>query len=343
MAQKIFLKKIIIEFEKWYNKDPHRKNINYYDSIIRKEILENYSNKEFIKFFYNFVDDGGKIQSGGKRTKNSFKRSISANLSSFRHFTLEPFSKNFDLEDWFNRIKDYKYFGIGIATIYLNRVNRNKYSVLNNKTLRALRELKYDIPFNKNFSTYLEVNKIQKMIIKKFPIFNNLYKVDALNHFLIGTSKGRLLILDSVYKQQIEDNYEQEEILDNINDNNDFEDKKKLLAQIEKNQKKKEEVIEVNLKQYKRYNYTIALLKKYRDYECQFCSTKIQKANGDFYIEACHIKPKSIGGKETINNILILCPNCHKLFDYGKREDKIHNKEKYEVILNGKIYKTKLN
>jgi len=342
MNQEILLEQIIREFEKWYNKDPHKKNISHYDTIMNKNVIENYTDTEFIDFFYNFVDAGGKVQSGGKRTKNSFKLSISTNLSSFRSFVIEPFANNFDIENWFNRVKKYKYFGIGIATIYLNRINRNKYSILNNKTLRALRELKFNIPFNKNFSTYLDVNKVQIQLIKKFPNLENFYKTDALNHFLIGTPKGRQLIIDNIYKEQIEDNYEQEEILDTINDNSDLDEKDKLLSQIEKNQKTKEELIIVNSQQFKRYNYIMALLKKYRNYECQFCSTKIQKANGEYYIEACHIKPKSIGGKDTITNILILCPNCHKLLDYGKREDEIHSKEKYEVKLNGKNFKVTL-
>lgn len=342
MNQEILLTQIIREFEKWYNKDPHKKNMSYYDNIMNKNQIENYSDAEFINFFYNFVDAGGKVQSGGKRTKNSFKESISMNLSSFRTFVIEPFNNNFNLENWFNRIKNYKYFGIGIATIYLNRINRDKYSILNNKTLRALRELKFSLAFNKNFSTYSDVNKIQLQLIKIFPNLENLYKTDALNHFLIGTPKGRQLIIDNIYKEQIEDNYEQEEILDNLNENIDLDEKEKLIAQIEKNQKTKEELIIVNTKQFKRYNYIMALLKKYRNYECQFCSTKIQKASGDYYIEACHIKPKSIGGKDTINNILILCPNCHKLLDYGKKEDEIHNREKYEVKLNGKHFKVDL-
>lgn len=79
-----------------------------------------------------------------------------------------------------------------------------------------------------------------------------------------------------------------------------------------------------------------------RDYKCQFCSTTILKANGDYYIEACHVKAKAEGGKDSLDNILILCPNCHKLFDYGNREKEEHSKDFYSVIINGKRYKTSL-
>ena len=43
---------------------------------------------------------------------------------------------------------------------------------------------------------------------------------------------------------------------------------------------------------------------------CQIC-------NFDRYVERCHIIPKSLGGGNTSLNILYLCPNHHKLLDYG--------------------------
>ena len=83
-------------------------------------------------------------------------------------------------------------------------------------------------------------------------------------------------------------------------------------------------------------------MKKYRDYKCQFCSTTILKANGEYYIEACHIKPKAEGGKDSFDNILILCPNCHKLFDYGKRSNEKNLKASYSVTINDKTYEASL-
>jgi predicted restriction endonuclease len=83
----------------------------------------------------------------------------------------------------------------------------------------------------------------------------------------------------------------------------------------------------------------MAQIKKYRNFKCQFCSTTIIKENGDYYIEACHIKAKADGGKDTIDNILILCPNCHKRFDYAKRENEKKTDSDYFVTLNGKEYK----
>jgi len=88
----------------------------------------------------------------------------------------------------------------------------------------------------------------------------------------------------------------------------------------------------------KRDNSIIAKLKIIRDFKCQICSSRIQKANGLYYIEAAHIIPKRDNGNETPKNILILCPNHHKEFDYGKLFIESHTKEKIEFILNDKNY-----
>lgn len=94
------------------------------------------------------------------------------------------------------------------------------------------------------------------------------------------------------------------------------------------------EIISISNKSYKRDNKIIALLKIHRNFECQICKTKILKANGEYYIEAAHIIPKCAKGTESPENILILCPNHHKEFDWGKREI---------VELSHEIVKFKLN
>lgn len=66
-----------------------------------------------------------------------------------------------------------------------------------------------------------------------------------------------------------------------------------------------------------RDNQNIALLKKQFNYQCQICDKFIITKRGGRYIEAAHIHPKREGGSEVPSNILILCPNCHKEFDYG--------------------------
>jgi len=98
------------------------------------------------------------------------------------------------------------------------------------------------------------------------------------------------------------------------------------------------ELIEFKGKTYKRDNKTIAQLKILHDYKCQICGITIRKKNGGFYIEAAHIEMKSKKGPETPCNILILCPNHHKEFDYGDR--KIIQQSEKQIIfkMNEKEY-----
>ena len=102
------------------------------------------------------------------------------------------------------------------------------------------------------------------------------------------------------------------------------------------------ETVLVNQKTYKRDNKTIAQLKIYREFKCQICDTRIKKKNGGFYIEAAHIKPKHKKGSELPSNILILCPNHHKEFDYGNTVVVNHSSDEIEFELNGKVHKIDL-
>jgi hypothetical protein len=63
----------------------------------------------------------------------------------------------------------------------------------------------------------------------------------------------------------------------------------------------------------------IRKLKELSDYKCQFpgCNHRIKMKNGGYYVEVAHIKPVSTGGQSILGNLLVLCPNHHKEFDYG--------------------------
>jgi predicted restriction endonuclease len=83
---------------------------------------------------------------------------------------------------------------------------------------------------------------------------------------------------------------------------------------------------------------TIAKLKLLREYKCQICGTSIKKKGGGLYIEGAHITPKRRSGPEIPENILILCPNHHKEFDYGDKVVLIRSKELIRFRLNGITY-----
>lgn len=342
MDRKTYLEKIINEFEDWWNKDPHRLNMNFYKNTITISHLISLSNRDFVDFFYEFVREGGRVQSGGDRTKNIFRDTVLKDVDSFRKFVLKPFQDKFSLKDWFLQLDNYPGFGVGIATIFLSRIDYNKYPIMNNKTLKGLNKLGYKISSSKNWANYQLVKKYQDNLINDFSTLQNYYKTDALNHFIVAVYQGQELISGYLQIETFENQLEQHEIEVGVKVDSDQIDKDGLYKKIIECENDKSEKITINGKTYKRHNYLMVQIKKYRDYKCQFCSTKILKANGDYYIEACHIKPKAEGGKDSLDNILILCPNCHKLFDYGKREKEKNSKDAYSVIINGKTYKASL-
>lgn len=58
----------------------------------------------------------------------------------------------------------------------------------------------------------------------------------------------------------------------------------------------------------KRINgHTVERIKKRYNYECQICGEK-----NKYTAELHHIKPLEIGGKNTLNNLVCLCANCHR-------------------------------
>ncbi|MBT5529553.1 MAG: hypothetical protein HOK35_10370 [Cytophagia bacterium] len=336
MDRKRYLKKILNDFENWWISDPHSSNMDFYQNTIMSSHLASLSEKEFIDFIYNFISEGGRIQSGGDRTKNSFLKTVNKDINGFRTFLLKPFQAKFSLKDWFNEIDDFPGFGVGIATIFLNRVDYKKYPVMNNKTLKALSNLGYKISSTKNWINYRLVKQYQDNLLKDFPTLQNYFKTDALNHFVVAVYQGQDLISDYIQIESFDNEVEQHDIENSGAAELEEKSKEELLKKIIECENDNSEKVTVNGKTYKRHNYLMVQIKKYRDYKCQFCSTTIPKANGGYYIEACHIKPKAQGGNDRIDNILVLCPNCHKLFDYGLRSNEKKSKTDYTVTINKK-------
>ena len=133
------------------------------------------------------------------------------------------------------------------------------------------------------------------------------------------------------------DEKEQEEI---IRDYEKMEEDAKERARQSLAKLKKTDPIKVTVrgKTYKRDNKTIAELKIVRGYKCQICSKGILKKNGKLYVEAAHIVPKRQKGVESPANILILCPNHHKEFDFGDKKIIKHNNNLIKFKMNTKIY-----
>jgi len=84
---------------------------------------------------------------------------------------------------------------------------------------------------------------------------------------------------------------------------------------------------------YERNPYVAGLAKINANGTCQLCGEEAPFKNryGDPYLEVHHIDWLSKGGKDIIENVTALCPNCHK---------KMHilNLKKDKVILKNKFY-----
>lgn len=182
--------KMIHSFLEWYKKDVHAENEDYYHETITLDYLSGLSRSDFIDFFYNFAHEGGRVQSGGYRTSKQFRETINSQYEQFRPFILSPFEAKFDELQWLNRIEDFKYFGNGLATIYLNRVDKKRFPILNNKTAKALQL--FDIKLSsKTIERYQDTKAAQQKLIDWFPELENFFRVDSLCHFLAGEKEGK--------------------------------------------------------------------------------------------------------------------------------------------------------
>ncbi|MET3981143.1 hypothetical protein ABIB62_003780 [Mucilaginibacter sp. UYP25] len=76
----------------------------------------------------------------------------------------------------------------------------------------------------------------------------------------------------------------------------------------------------------------VQALKQAANYKCQFpnCGHQIIKKGGGYYIEVAHISPVKKNGKSILGNLIVLCPNHHKEFDFG--EIKITKQSANELI-----------
>jgi hypothetical protein len=88
----------------------------------------------------------------------------------------------------------------------------------------------------------------------------------------------------------------------------------------------------------------VKALKQSLNYQCQFpnCGITIKTKNGGHYIEVAHIEPVKSGGKSVLGNLLVLCPNHHKEFDFGRLEIIEQTNERLTGILNDKEFSLNL-
>ena len=106
-------------------------------------------------------------------------------------------------------------------------------------------------------------------------------------------------------------------------------DKKTVLENIQKldnvleKQEKKVGTISRNKPGFQRFKKMVNEIKNLYD-TCMICKTKhFEKENGTVYSEVAHIVPFYIDQDDRSNNLMSLCPTCHKKFDWAKTPEKI--------------------
>lgn len=185
---------LVEAFLAWYAADAHSQLEGYYDGQLTEARLRSMSDAELVAFFHEFARDGGKVQSGGARTASRLKASIEADTPAFREHVLAPFGSDLDVAVWLKAGDRFKNWGRGIATIYLCRVDRNRFVVVNNKSIEAYGRLGYPVRKRPVEASYADLEAAQRDLIQRFPAMGNFYRTDAFSHFLVGTDKGKALL-----------------------------------------------------------------------------------------------------------------------------------------------------
>jgi predicted restriction endonuclease len=89
----------------------------------------------------------------------------------------------------------------------------------------------------------------------------------------------------------------------------------------------------------------VELIKKVNHYKCQFpdCNSIVWTAKGINYVEVAHIKPVNEGGQSILGNLIVLCPNHHKEFDYGNLKIEKQTQNLLTGQLNGRNFQIEIH
>lgn len=145
-------------------------------------------------------------------------------------------------------------------------------------------------------------------------------KYGSIENFLSAFQKGvssdgmavinKIAATDKVTNEQLAE-------LDRVAGERDIEE---VIAEWKaRNLDKQPEEVDGRVRRIKRSYGLVRALKEKHGSKCQICGFTFKMANGRFYSEAAHITAISSRAKgiDVPENILILCPNHHKMLDYG--------------------------
>jgi len=199
--------------------------------------------------------------------------------------------------------------------------------------LDELRPISIPLEIIRELSGYKE-----KMVVQGFMPINEkgmneiINTYGSLNSFFDNYSQGLsskdVFTLDNISNKE---NLNEKEIteIDEITRDKDID---LLLAEWEQRKNNESpETIEKRVKTIKRNVSLVKQMKEKFKNECQVCGFTFKQKNGNLYSEVAHIEPISTKkqGIDTPSNMIVLCPNHHKMLDLGNLE--IISKEEYSI------------
>lgn len=96
---------------------------------------------------------------------------------------------------------------------------------------------------------------------------------------------------------------------------------------------------EIVINRIKRVKSIVDALKEKYHYKCQICGFNFKMKNGNGYCEAHHLVPLSTGGSQMQENVIIICPNHHRMLHYAQEVKYCYNEKDLVMIeINGNTY-----
>lgn len=151
----------------------------------------------------------------------------------------------------------------------------------------------------------------EKSLINSYEVKNRVIEENKINKESLNAEQ----------KEVVKENTKEEkEVIKNVNKKyiviNRIKRNKKISLNVDWNVTPARKSVAIN-KVIRNYSVVKYLKDLYKN-RCQVCGTRLEIGLGRFYSEVHHIRPLGKhAGSDTINNAIVLCPNCHTLFDRG--------------------------
>mgnify|MGYP001806121843 CR=1 FL=1 len=207
-------------------------------------------------------------------------------------------------------LHDFSQFSIKLRQQYNNIINKGTYDY----SAHFFEQLKSKINSTKGIS-------ITESGICTFEIGNS-DKADNLFDFIYNEMQIVAREIDNDSKEEQDENFEEK-----------IEEARKLTKEERlsrlKNYPEYPTSSEKKTISYNRNQYVVAEVLERANGKCEFCMQDApfgRTTDGTPFLEVHHIEHLSDGGKDTIDNAIALCPNCHRGAHYGGFKIKNNNR-----------------